>query len=279
MCRWLAYKGSSIRLSEFIVSPEHSLVNQSRNAQMYYDKNGILMQINGDGYGVGWYSDLEEPCVIKGQDPIWNNQNISNLCCHIKSKLFMAHVRLTTTGAVHRDNSHPFSYKNWIFQHNGEIGEFHKVRRDLQMDIDPDLYPEIKGTTDSETIFYLALTYGLEDEPKAAIEQVIRRIKKAAVDRGTNGALNLSCAMSDGKNLYTFRYGENVANVHSQFYSTDAQCLGDFMDDCVSLPETSTIIVSEPLDELSEKWIEIPTSSFVTVPDKIEKISISPLSI
>lgn len=278
MCRWIAYKGSSIRLSDLIVSPEHSLVNQSRNAQMYFDKNGILMQTNGDGYGVGWYSDLEEPCVIKGKDPIWNNQNLTNICNHVKSELFMAHVRLTTTGAVHRDNSHPFSYKNWLFQHNGEIGEFSKIRRELQIEIHPDLYTELSGTTDSETFFYLALTYGLENNPQNAMERLIKRLRKAAKDNGTNGILNLSCAMSDGQSLYTIRFGENVPHIHTQFYSTDSNCLEDFMTDSSSLPETSAMIVSEPLDKLSDKWEEVPKNSFVTIGHPDEKISIRDLA-
>ena len=32
MCRWIAYKGSPRYLSSLVTEPEHSLIDQSRNA-------------------------------------------------------------------------------------------------------------------------------------------------------------------------------------------------------------------------------------------------------
>jgi len=71
--------------------------------------------------------------------------------------------------------------------------------------------------------------------------------------------------MSDGKTLYTIRYGENVEEVNTQFYSADSRCLEDFASDCTPLPEGSTLVVSEPLDKLSNKWHEVPENSLVTI--------------
>ena len=42
------------------------------------------------------------------------------------------------------------------------------IKRDLAMGVTPELYPLILGTTDSELMFYLALTFGLEDSPLCA---------------------------------------------------------------------------------------------------------------
>ena len=36
------------------------------------------------------------------------------------------------------------------------------------MAVDPSLYPDIEGSTDTETLFFLALTFGLTDDPPAA---------------------------------------------------------------------------------------------------------------
>ena len=33
------------------------------------------------------------------------------------------------------------------------------------MAVDPALYPDIEGSTDSEALFFLALTFGLTDDP------------------------------------------------------------------------------------------------------------------
>lgn len=99
---------------------------------MNFDANGILLQTNGDVHGVGWYAeDIDYLCIVKDKGPIWNNKNLKNICFFTRAHIFMAHVRLTTTGKVRRENSHPFSYKNWVFQHNGYIRNFFKVRRDL----------------------------------------------------------------------------------------------------------------------------------------------------
>ena len=45
--------------------------------------------------------------------------------------------------------------------HNGSLANFGEVRRDLQMAVDPTLFRQIEGSTDSETLFFLALTFGL----------------------------------------------------------------------------------------------------------------------
>src|SRR5436189_97811 len=63
--------------------------------------------------------------------------------------------------------------KNWLIMHNGFVGDFGRVKRDLVMAIDPALYPEIEGSTDTEVLFHLALTFGLEDDPPGAVAQTI----------------------------------------------------------------------------------------------------------
>jgi len=55
--------------------------------------------------------------------------------------------------------------------HNGLIREFPRVRRELVLSVDDSLFASIEGTTDSETMFYLALTFGLESDPVSAVER------------------------------------------------------------------------------------------------------------
>lgn len=51
---------------------------------------------NGDGFGVGWYSDQETPGVYHETHPAWNGQNLRSLGEHVESGLFLAHVRAAT---------------------------------------------------------------------------------------------------------------------------------------------------------------------------------------
>ena len=93
MCRWLAYCGEPIPMSGLLSDPEHSLLQQSRQAiQTQYT-------VNGDGVGVGWYSgDSIEPGLYRDTRAAWNDENVESLSRHVHSGLFLAHVRAVTRG-------------------------------------------------------------------------------------------------------------------------------------------------------------------------------------
>lgn len=277
MCRWVAYMGKKIFMDRIITRPEHSLLAQSLNAKMSVHSDGSIWATNGDGFGVGWYDQLPEPGLFRDKMPAWNDENLHELTAQTSAHLFLAHIRATTTGAVQRTNSHPFKYKNWLFQHNGYVDNFPAVRRDLQMDVAPDLFRHIKGTTDSETFFYLALTYGLQDNPKQALEKMAARIERACADNNIPCILNLSVAVTDGKTIWTVRYATEEKQ-KTQFYSTDAQCLKDTtIGSSEDLPSGSVLIVSEPLDSLNDKWTKVPENSFCTfTPGHVEIVDFIP---
>jgi predicted glutamine amidotransferase len=71
---------------------------------------------------------------------------------------FLAHVRASTGSAVQQTNCHPFRHRKWLWMHNGEIHGFRDLRRELMLAIDPTLFAEVAGTTDSEAFFFLALS-------------------------------------------------------------------------------------------------------------------------
>jgi predicted glutamine amidotransferase len=196
---------------------------------------------------------------------------MTKICMKFVLKLeriyFFSHIRASTNGAVQRNNSHPFKYKNWIFQHNGNIDNFPAIKRNIQFEIDPELFIKLQGTTDSETFFYLALTYGLLSDPKLALEKTIIKLEETQRRAGFKPSLNLSCSISDGKKLYTIRYGSGENPVKSQFYSTDMSCIEDLNASCAIIPKGGVIAVSEPLDRDSDKWIEIPENSFLEIVD------------
>jgi predicted glutamine amidotransferase len=264
MCRWLAYSGTPIFLDSLVTQPLHSLVAQSLHSKLNINSSGVILSTNGDGFGIGWYNKRPEPGVFRDDKPAWHDENLKNLCHQVKSHIFFAHIRATTTGDVQRTNCHPFQYKNWLFQHNGHVSHFEKIRRELQFEITPELYPHLRGTTDSETFFLLALTYGLMDQPKLAMQKMVRRVIKALEGIDKAGVLNLSCALSDGDKLFTLRFAHNEAPM-TQFYSTDTDCFQEFNGQFNPMPNGSLIVVSEPLDKASDKWTSIPSNTFTTI--------------
>lgn len=278
MCRWIAYTGEPIFLDRLVTKPAHSLVEQSINATLQYKDDGSIWTTNGDGFGVGWYSDKPEPGLFKDAMPAWNDQNLHELCAQTKARIFFAHVRASTQGGVQRNNSHPFKYKNWLFQHNGDVEGFSKLKRTLQNEVHEDMYPMIRGNTDSETSFYLALTYGLQDNPKNALEKMIGRLIRAQEEAGMKPDLSFSASVTDGNTLYTMRYFTPGATVRTQFYTQDMARVVDVggTADKRQWPDSGVVVVSEPLDRLSDHWTPVPEASFMTIRDG--QISIEPFT-
>jgi predicted glutamine amidotransferase len=162
MCRWLAYSGSPILLQEALYAPAHSLIEQSLHSRLGAETT------NGDGFGIGWYGAGAIPAVFRETEPAWNDANLRELAAHVSSPLFFAHIRASSGTAIQRTNCHPFRHGKWLFMHNGLINDFHAVKRDLMLDVEPSLFASIEGQTDSELLFHLALTLGLEEDPPAA---------------------------------------------------------------------------------------------------------------
>lgn len=264
MCRWLAYQGAPISLDTLLTKPQHSLLDQSMNARLNYVPGVGNLAVNGDGFGVGWYLPGDPiPARYRSIRPAWNDENLRDLARSIQSPHFMAHVRTAPSGSeIQRSNCHPFQYERWLFVHNGSIPEFDRVARELRLDVDPALFPYIRGATDSETCFYLALTYGLNENPPAALRRMAERVEAARVGAGIQDPVQLTCAATDGCRLYAMRYSSHRQS-KTLFYSSDFRAIRELNGDYETFPEGGLVIVSEPLDSLSDKWVEIPESSII----------------
>ena len=206
MCRWLAYSGSPILLEELLSKPAHSLIDQSMHA-----RQGATTT-NGDGFGVGWYLDGRTPGVFRAVGPAWSDRNLRELAGHVASPLFMAHIRASTGTAVQETNCHPFRHGRWLWVHNGLIREFPRVKRDLVLAVDPSLYPAIEGSADSEVMFFLALTFGLEDDPPTAVERMVGFVEAVAGKQGIKEPVQMTVGTSDGDRVWAFRYSARAGH-------------------------------------------------------------------
>ncbi|RII20446.1 Amidohydrolase EgtC [Streptomyces sp. YIM 130001] len=262
MCRWLAYSGTSVLLADLLYKPEHSLIDQSLHSRMGVETT------NGDGFGVGWYGpEAQEPAVIRDTGPAWNNRNLREIAAHVRSPLFFAHVRASTGTAVQQTNCHPFRHGRWMWMHNGAIADFHRLRRDLSLAIDPSLYSQLEGSTDSEVMFYLAVTLGLDQDAPGAVARMAGTVERIGRREGVRDPLQMTVAVSDGERLWTFRYSSLRAS-RSLFYSSRADTIRALHPDLNFLrgvsPDTR-LVVSEPLGDLPGVWHEVPESSYGVV--------------
>src|SRR4051795_6550377 len=258
MCRWLAYSGSPILLSKALYSPAHSLIDQSLHSRLGAETT------NGDGFGIGWYGEPETPGVFHSTEPAWNDHNLRELAAHVSSSHFFAHIRAAIGSAVQQTNCHPFRHGRWLFMHNGYINEFATIKRDVMLAIDPSLYPKIEGQTDSEALFFLALTFGLEDDPPAAIEQAIGFVEATAERHGVANPFQGTIATTDGEGIWAFRYSSEGKS-RSLYYTTNVPTLRELYPErelFMQLSEDTRLIVSEPLGDVPGVWNEGPEASW-----------------
>src|SRR5436305_13297839 len=200
MCRWLAYSGSPLLLEQALYAPAHSLIDQSLHSKLGAEAT------NGDGFGVGWYDEAAKPGVFKSIEPAWNDRNLREVAGHIRSGHFFAHIRAAIGSAVQQTNCHPFRHGQWLSMHDAYINEFATIKRDLILAVDPSLYPEIKGQADTEVLFYLALTLGLEDDPPAAVAQAIGLVEAVAARHEVPYPSQGTVATTDRETTWAFRY-------------------------------------------------------------------------
>lgn len=260
MCRWLAYTGEALQPSTLILDPQHSVVAMSLNSPLGAET------VNGDGFGLGWYPDAApgvEPAVFRSIEPAWHDQNLRELSRAVRTPLFFTHVRAAAGPPIQQTNCHPFRHDRWLFMHNGSISGFSSYKRDLVLDVDPSLYGGIKGTTDSEVLFHLALTYGLMDDPVAAVGAAIRRVEEAGHAAGVQFPMQGTVAVTDGATVWAIRYSTQGRS-RTLFHSADVPTLRKMYPDAARLDsfgDRAQVVVSEPLNDLPGVFLEVPEST------------------
>ena len=261
MCRWLAYTGEPLQPSTLILDPVHSVVAMSRNSPLGAET------VNGDGFGFGWYSDEADagaaPFTFRSIEPAWNDENLREITHAVRSPLFFTHVRAAGGPPIQQTNCHPFRYDNWLFMHNGVISQFGLTKRELTFAVDPALYPHIRGTTDSEVLFHLALTLGLAEDPIRAVGDAIRKVEEAGHKAGVKFPMQGTIAVSDGVTLWAFRYSSQGAS-RTLFHSADLPTLRTMYPDAERLStfgDHAQVVVSEPLNDLPGIFLEVPEST------------------
>jgi predicted glutamine amidotransferase len=261
MCRWMAWSGQPLLVEELLFKPKHGLIDQSLHSRMGAETT------NGDGFGLGWYGTGEGPGVYHSVAPAWGNANVRELAAHIESPLFLAHVRATSGTAVQETNCHPFRHGRWLFVHNGVLDGFHLMRRDLMLAVDPALFDGIRGSTDSEVLFHLALTFGLEDDPVRALERAIGLVEATARRYEIRSPVQASIGVSDGERLWAVRYS-SAGRSRTLFASADASAVRSLHPENPALQrlhDGDRLVVSEPLADLPGVWNEIPESTVLIV--------------
>jgi len=140
--------------------------------------------------------------------------------------------------------------------------------------VDESLYAYMEGSADSETLFYLALTFGLKDDPPKAVERMVGFVEEVGRRHGVEQPIQMTIGTTDGKNVWAFRYSSERKS-RTLFYSTDVRTVRELHPERTRLQEISDesrIIVSEPLGDLPGVWNEVPESSYGIVQEGEDEI-------
>lgn len=275
MCRWVAYFGNPIRPEALLYDTKYSLVEQSRRDRL---AGGYP---NADGFGLGWYGEREVPGLYRSFAPAWGDRNLRELAGQIQAPIFLAHIRAATGTPIEQTNCHPFRYGRWLFMHNGFIDDYHGLRRDLLLAVDPSFFAGIEGTTDSELMFHLALSFGLEEDPLRALERMAGFIEETGRRKGVVHPLQMTVAVSDGERLCAARYASGPV-VNSLYVTADASAVRELHPEDSrfhGFSDDARAIVSEPLVDLPGLWQEVPPgTSLVVQPGEVARYPFTPRS-
>jgi glutamine amidotransferase len=274
MCRWNAWFGQPIAPDELLYHTQHGLIDQSLHSRMGVETT------NGDGFGLGWYMPGKQtPVRYRSVTPAWSDANLRDLASSIETPLWLAHIRATTGTAVQQTNCHPFRHGRWLFVHNGVLNGFHQYRRELLLSIDPALFDGIAGSTDSEALFYLALTFGLEGDPIGAVERAVGVVEAVARDHGVEHPVQMTLGFSNGEKLWAVRYSSEGKS-RTLFASADRKSIQELYpqnERFARLTDEDRVVVSEPLADLPGVWVEVPEATALVIqPGADEHVAFRP---
>ncbi|MBA8795118.1 glutamine amidotransferase [Friedmanniella endophytica] len=139
MCRLFGlHAGSPTTATFWLLDAPDSLAAQSRR--------------NPDGTGIGCFDPDGRPLVAKEPIAAWHDTSFARSACTLTGRTFVAHVRYASTGALTRENTHPFALDGRLFAHNGVVGGLDRLDARLAELEAADL---VRGQTDSERVFAL----------------------------------------------------------------------------------------------------------------------------
>lgn len=113
-------------------------------------------RLQSDGWGIGFYID-GVPKVIRSEKPVYTEyEKFASAVQIASSRAVLAHVRrasnprgLPREQLISIENSQPFSYKKYIFVHNGTISIPDEVAKRLG-----EWKGRLRGLNDSEVYFW-----------------------------------------------------------------------------------------------------------------------------
>jgi predicted glutamine amidotransferase len=259
MCPWMAWYGQAAPMQELLFNVRRGLMDRDTHVAPGADR------AEGNGFGVGWYQGGAGPDVYRSVSPAWEDQKVRELAAQVQAPVFLAHVRAESGTGAHETNCHPFRHGRWLFVHNGILGGFDEIREELMLAVSPSLRVSVQGSTDSEVLFHLALTFGLQSDPVGALERAVGYVEQVAARHHVPRAVHASLGLSDGESVWAVRYS-TLGSSGTLYASGDIHALQMLYPGnprLQRLREGDHILVSQPLADLAGAWDPVGEATVV----------------
>jgi len=239
MCRIAAYLGPPVSLQHFLLSPPHSLMEQS-----WAPREMREARLNADGFGFGWFPDDKQPAIYTNPMPIWTDPNLEGLGHALSADCWLAYVRSATRRTdVSHANTQPFRNNSILFTHNGFIDQFGEtLRHNIRHALETHCEKTIHGNTDSEYMFALLRQQLLEGVP---VEEGLMRLFQLLESWATDVKLLLNIVIAEKDRIVATRHAIN-GDCPSLYYCVDEKNFPD-----------AKLVASEALTE-STCWKTVP---------------------
>ena len=126
---------------------------------------------HGDGWGIAACNEQEHPQLLIEPTRAKESKAFDQAAHNLKTNGALLHLRWATGNlAINEGNTHPFTYRDYSFMHNGAL----IPPESIDSFIEPKFAALKRGQTDSESYFYLIVTeiekYGIENGILSAIK-------------------------------------------------------------------------------------------------------------
>ena len=236
MCRMVVYAGERGPVAPVMFGGDHSLHDQS-----FRPKEMMNGSLNADGYAVAWYHE-GKPVRVVDDRPVWQNGDLEQMLGTVQSTMAVAGIRNASPGMPYGvTDVAPMILDRWTFTLNGYVRDFRpRFMREFRRDLSAPLYGEIRGTSDTETLFLMAM---VEVERGLSLGGALASVARTAISavnrEGVDAQLNM--ALTDGESAAVTRAAS--LDQSNSLYVAEAS----------PLLARGTLVASEPLDQ-STTW-------------------------
>ncbi|TKX26834.1 hypothetical protein C1H76_0989 [Elsinoe australis] len=183
------------------------------------------LALNTDGHGLVYF---------RSPLPLSSSSNFLSLASNTSTTCLLAHVRAGSGAPVSELNCHPFVFGRLSIMHNGSVGSFSKIKRQLLDRLSQKVYDQIQGGTDSEVVAALIVQeIGLEGDLErvdcgvrvlaaavVAVFQAVLETQKEVLGRTEASSLNV--CVTDGRVLVATRFRNSGEEPPSLYWSVSA---------------------------------------------------------